>query len=73
MLSSVQEAYRGFIEGLREGLEELRSHDPSYVPKGMQAMVDGKDRIFAVRVRGRLSHLAASLRPCAPGGRFLCP
>ena len=66
VLSSVQNAYHRHIENVRrrmEDIEELKSHgiDPSGFLEEAQAMVDGEAGIYAVRVRGRLADLAASV------------
>jgi hypothetical protein len=70
VFSSVQGAYRAYIQGVKgevkfieERIEELESHgiDPSDYLKHAQAVIDGKARIHAVRVRGRLADPAASV------------
>jgi hypothetical protein len=70
VFSSVQGAYRAYIQGMKravksieERIEELESHgiDPSDYLKRAQAVIDGQAGIHAVRVRGRLANLAASV------------
>jgi hypothetical protein len=67
---SIREAYDNYVQGWKTQLEqlkakeeELRSHgiDPSSVFERGQAIINGKAGIYAVRVRGRLADLAASL------------
>jgi len=68
VFSSVQGAYNNYVQGMKTEveqlkIEELKSHgiDPSGFLKRAQAVMEGKAGIFAVRVRGRLTDLAASL------------
>jgi hypothetical protein len=70
VFSSVQGAYRAYIQGMKravksieERIEELERWgiDPSDYLKRAQAVIEGKAGIHAVRVRGRLADLAASV------------
>ena len=70
VFSSVQGAYRAYIQGMKrevksieERMEELKSYDidlSDYL-KRAQAVIDGEAGIHTVRVRGRLTDLAASV------------
>jgi hypothetical protein len=70
VFSSVQGAYNSYVQGWKTQMEqlkikeeELKSHGihPSSVLEKAQVVVDGKAGIHAVRGKGKLADLAASL------------
>ncbi len=68
VFSSIQDAYDTYVLGMKRqveqlNVEELEAHgiDPSGFLERAQAVIEGRARIYAVRVKGRLADLAASI------------